>query len=332
MEKGLISVIIPVYNCEPYLRTCVKSVTDSDFENLQIILVDDGCTDGSSSLCDELARADKRIEVIHKENGGPGPSSARNAGLDAVKGEYITFVDSDDVIMPDMISGMYDIAVNDNCDIVKFGMLITTDEHTVGAKVSEYCVMDKKEALRRVSESDISWVTVCSTLYLASLFDGLRFPLGMFYEDEYLSPKLLYRSERVAICATQGYLYIQRTNDSVMRGKFSPAKLLMIDMYEERINWFKQWGYDDLLPCAYQKYFWSLRHCYKKTLTDEYRKEHKAVVKRFKELKLKNLHMSDKFLCVCGRIGCLKFGEKIINLKEKIKYYFKRIFVRLKKE
>ncbi len=331
MKKGLISVIIPVYNCEPYLKKCVESVVNSDYKNLQIILIDDGSTDGSSELCDKLSLEDARIEVIHKANGGPGPSSARNAGLDAAEGEYIAFVDSDDFIMPNMISDMYNIAITEHCDIVKIGMLTTTVENVVGKKVSEYCVIDKKEAVRNVSEKDVSWSTVCGKLYLSSLFIGLRFPLGRYYEDEYMAPKLFYASEKVAISETQGYIYMQRKNDSVMRGKFSPAKLLVMDMYDERIQWYRQWGYDEFLPCAYQKYFWSLRHCYKKTLSDEYKKEHEAVVKRFKELKLKNLHMSDKFLCICGRIGCLKFGEKVINTKGKMKYYVKRIFARLKR-
>ena len=120
-DKPLISVIIPVYKTEEYLKICVASVCKSDYQNLQIILVDDGSPDQCPEICDELVLIDKRIEVIHKKNGGL--SDARNAALDKVRGEYVTFIDSDDLVKKDMISDMYNIAIKENCDIVKIGMI-----------------------------------------------------------------------------------------------------------------------------------------------------------------------------------------------------------------
>lgn len=206
MEKGLISVIIPVYNCEPYLRTYVKSVTDSDYENLQIILVDDGCTDGSSSLCDELARTDKRIEVIHKENGGPGPSSARNAGLDAAKGKYVTFLDSDDMITHDMISYMYNIAAKENCDVVQMGLCVVQDgdDYKLDVLSEEYIVITPKQAIHNIYTG--CYVNVTAKLYEKRLFDDLRFP-DVLHEDVYMSPRLFHKSRSIAVSEKQGYIY-----------------------------------------------------------------------------------------------------------------------------
>ena len=122
----LITVIIPVFKTELYVEKCVDSVFNSDYENIEIILVDDGSPDRCPEICDEICRKYDFVKVIHKENGGL--SSARNAGLDAACGEYVTFVDSDDLITSDMISEMYSIACKENCRIVKLGMVLTEDE------------------------------------------------------------------------------------------------------------------------------------------------------------------------------------------------------------
>ena len=105
MNKPLISIIIPVYNAEKYLKKCLDSVINQTYKNLEIILVDDGSTDKSPEICDKYAEKDSRIIVLHKENGGV--SSSRNAGLDIFKGEYLSFVDSDDYVEPDYIEYLY---------------------------------------------------------------------------------------------------------------------------------------------------------------------------------------------------------------------------------
>ena len=116
----LVSVIVPVYNVEKYLKKCVTSIMENSFKNLEINLVDDGSTDNSGQLCDELAIMDIRIKVIHKKNGGL--SSARNAGLDIARGDYISFVDSDDYIDKNMLGKMLDKAIEYNADIVQCGI------------------------------------------------------------------------------------------------------------------------------------------------------------------------------------------------------------------
>jgi raffinose-raffinose alpha-galactotransferase len=118
--KPLVSVIIPVFNVEQYIERCVESVINQEYKNIEIILVDDGSTDQSGMLCDELATKDERIHVIHKKNGGL--SSARNSGLEHASGEWVTFIDSDDWVTEDYVSGMYNTAEMSKADVVIGGV------------------------------------------------------------------------------------------------------------------------------------------------------------------------------------------------------------------
>lgn len=111
----LISVIVPVYNVKNYLKKCVDSILSQTYSVLQVILVDDGSTDGSGELCDLLAKCDKRIQVVHKSNGGL--SDARNAGIEIAEGKYFSFIDSDDYIEPDMVESLYKLAKSTDCQI-----------------------------------------------------------------------------------------------------------------------------------------------------------------------------------------------------------------------
>ena len=114
MEQ-LVSIIVPIYNVEKYIKECIDSIINQTYKNLEIILVDDGSPDCCPKICDEYSKKDKRIKVIHKENGGL--SSARNAGLDVAKGEYVSFIDSDDVVDEKFIETLYNLCIENNCDI-----------------------------------------------------------------------------------------------------------------------------------------------------------------------------------------------------------------------
>lgn len=114
--KPLISIIMPVYNVEQYLNYCMESILAQDYKNLEIILIDDGSTDSSGDMCDEYAKNDSRIKVIHKKNGGL--SSARNIGIEVMTGKYMTFVDPDDYIRIDYVSRMYKYILEDETDLV----------------------------------------------------------------------------------------------------------------------------------------------------------------------------------------------------------------------
>lgn len=134
MEEKLISIIVPVYNVEKYLKECIDSVISQTYKNLEIILVDDGSTDKSGEICDEYSKKDSRIKVIHKENGGL--SDARNVALDIAKGEYIGFVDSDDYVEKDMFETLYKLAEEHNTEISSISFYKTLENEIIDVRNS----------------------------------------------------------------------------------------------------------------------------------------------------------------------------------------------------
>ena len=145
MNNDLISVIVPCYNVEKYLKKCVESIVNQSYQNLEIILVDDGATDGTPALCDELAKTDDRIKVLHKVNGGL--SDARNAGFATASGKYVAFFDSDDWVEPDTIKIAYDKITANNSDLVVWGYVadfVDGDERVLNSRkcvVSGICAL-----------------------------------------------------------------------------------------------------------------------------------------------------------------------------------------------
>jgi glycosyltransferase involved in cell wall biosynthesis len=204
--KDLISVIIPVYNVKEYLYKCISSVLNQSYSNLEIIIIDDGSTDGSGQLCDSIT--DERIKVIHKENGGL--SSARNAGINISAGKYICFVDSDDYIDVDMVESLYYACEKYSCEISMCGY------HIVNSPNPDYCelpnntkIYSGREALEEMLAGNIksfAW----NKMYRRKLFDEIRFPDGKVYEDIYVMHKLFLKSEKICYIPNCAYYYVWR--------------------------------------------------------------------------------------------------------------------------
>ncbi len=311
-DKPLISVIIPVYKTEEYLKTCVASVCDSEYKDLQILLVDDGSPDRCPEMCDEFARLDERIEVIHKKNGGL--SDARNAALDIARGEYVTFIDSDDLIKKDMISDMLDIAVKEKSDIVQTGMIMTNDEADEGLD-GGYTVIESREALGRIYTDPPSIITICGKLFKMSLFDGMRFPIGMLNEDEYLTPRLFKRCKKITLCQKTGYLYMQRPGDSIMRSRFSPKKMGILSIMEDRIKLFESWGYSELVKLSKRDYFCHLLNLYTQTDKEEFSNERKTVEEKLKsDVSFTSLSTGQKLRYILIRLNLYKTVSKLLKI------------------
>lgn len=212
--KNKISVIVPVYNTSMYLSKCVDSIIVQTYQNLEIILVDDGSLDNSGKICDEYAEKDARVRVIHKENGGL--SSARNAGMDIATGDYIAFVDSDDRIAPDTYEKLA-AAIGDkkravaNCMYVREfddGELTPSPvPHTVTEDFSS--VQFLEELL--LHKGDVS---ACTKLFPKALLNGLRFPEGELNEDFKFMLNLIERIDTVSFVGSVGYYYFVR-RDSI---------------------------------------------------------------------------------------------------------------------
>lgn len=226
--ENLITVIIPIYKVEKYLRKCVDSVTAQTHKNLEIILVDDGSPDGCGEICDEYAKRDERIKVIHKENGGL--SDARNAGLDIASGEYIGFVDSDDYIAPDMYEVMLkrltetdaDMAV---CNVSYVGDVSDNQRQSEKVWTINDCVLDRKEAMRMLEEiKNWRYVTAWNKLYKRNIFRNIRFPKGKIHEDEFVAHRVIGECEKIACISQRLYYYLQRQG-SIMAAESLDAKL-----------------------------------------------------------------------------------------------------------
>ena len=210
-RKPLISVIVPVYNVEKYLARCVDSILAQTYSHLEIILVDDGSQDDSGKICDEYAAKDARIQVIHKENGGL--SSARNAGIDAAKGEYLAFVDSDDWIEPDAYDRMMELIEKYSVKLVCAGRYDAggeTGEKQLGLCPPKEEVVTTEELVGRVFTWDNCDSSACDKLYHRSLFENHRFPLGKVSEDVSVMYRVLLQTDKAAMCDRPVYNYYHR--------------------------------------------------------------------------------------------------------------------------
>lgn len=210
-ENPLVSIIVPVYNVEQYLTKCIESLLGQTYTNLEIILSDDGSIDNSPRICDEYATRDPRIRVIHKKNGGL--SDARNAGLNLLTGEYVTFVDSDDYLEPEAIEMLVTTAMDCAAWIVHMKSYIVSSNYkklvnqSSGTKKISICTSE--EYIQGMCEKRKS-ESVCDKLFKAELFDERRFEKGRLNEDFFFLSKMLFLDLRIAEIDYSGYNYYQR--------------------------------------------------------------------------------------------------------------------------
>ena len=217
-QKPLISVIVPVYNVAAYLPRCIDSILAQTYANLEILLVDDGSTDDSGFICDEYAKKDTRIRVLHKENGGL--SSARNAGLDAAAGQYIGFVDSDDWIEPEMYSQMLALMEKNDAQMVcagRYDVDSETGEKTVGLCPDREELVSGETLAGRIFLWDHCDSSACDKLCRRELFDGIRYPEGKTSEDIPVTYRLALKAQRVVLCDKPFYNYFHRSG-SISKG------------------------------------------------------------------------------------------------------------------
>lgn len=255
----LVSVVIPIYGVEQYLDLCVQSVLAQRYTNLQIILVDDGSLDGCPKMCDHYAQSDCRVMVIHKRNGGL--SDARNVGLEAAQGKYITFVDSDDILASDAVQEMVSLAQSENADIVKIMLERKTPTQERIPVLGGYQVMRGVDALDRIYTDTPQIISACGKLFRAELFRNIRFPVGMYYEDEFTTPKLYALARRVVCSESVLYFYMQWQNESIMRTALNEKKITdSLYVTEERIAFFGQNGWKRLERKAIADHYYKIRN------------------------------------------------------------------------
>ena len=288
----LISVIIPVYNVEKYLDICVESVVRQTYENLEIILVDDGSTDNCHAICDEWARKDSRIKVIHKQNGGQG--EARNMGIQAATGSYIGFVDSDDFISPEMYERLLNLLKKNNADLIQCAMQkFESYPYTLPQASDDFSIriFTKKEAVRfLIAEGKIT--STCPSILLKSeIAKEIPFDLGMINEDVMWVYRALVNSERIIVTDEKLYAYYQRP-DSTMNSKYSEKRFDALKANLMRSDAVKT-DFPDLFPLAERAYAGGCMYHYQWLCrlddTEEYRDFRKRLHKMFLSSDLKSV-------------------------------------------
>lgn len=248
-RKPKISVIVPVYGVEQWLPACVESILAQTFADFELILVDDGSPDNCPALCDGYAAKDERVRVIHRENGGL--SAARNTGLDAVAGEYICFVDSDDVIAPRylelLLSAGADVA---QCGFCRENMLAddAVFERLTGREMS----------LRMHNDAEGACTVAWNRLWRRSVWGDLRFPEGKLHEDEFTTWRGFWAAETCAVTDAPLYYYRQRSG-SIMDGGFTPRRMDAVDALRERAAFYRAQGDLELAALADTLYCHTLK-------------------------------------------------------------------------
>lgn len=215
-----VSIIIPIYNAENHLDKCIGPLLEQTREDIEIILVNDGSTDGSESICRSFCEKDRRVRLITQENAGV--SAARNTGLDYATGSLITFIDSDDYVEPDYIEYLSDLLEQNRSDIA-------CCQHEEKSELTGTCLIEgSEECLKEYLASNFIFPSVWGKIYRKELFDGIRFPEGKRFEDNYILFRLLDRSDSVTVGNLCKYHYLSN-DESFVNEEFSPAQMQIVD-------------------------------------------------------------------------------------------------------
>ena len=255
--ESLITVIVPVYNVEAYLTRCIDSLLMQTYKNLEIILIDDGSSDSSGKICDYYSDLDSRIRVIHKINGGL--SSARNAGLDIMTGQFVAFVDSDDYVSQNYIYNLFQALSKSNASVA---MSSFKEVYGLNNEALKFCdlsnsprmtVLSNIEALQRMFYQDGVETSAWGKLYSAKYFRDLRYPSNKLYEDIPVTYEILKSLDKAALIDSVDYFYFQR-RESIQYQKFVHNKLDAIVHMNDVVQDIHG-NYPDLVHAAHIRYF-----------------------------------------------------------------------------
>ena len=235
----MISVIIPVYNSEKYLRECLDSVLSQTFQDMEIIAVNNGSSDSSGMILEEYSGKDNRIKIINQENKGPG--GARNAGLEMAKGKYLFFIDSDDRVEKNFLESLIQFSIAYDCDIVQGGVCYVYNKKGLISKQTkksgESGVLNRKEAINELIKQRIIKNFAWGKLYKKDILLGLTFPDRLLFEDFEWTQNAIDR------CNNYGYvnrpLYLYRCHDESLTGKLTTSDIRLLDALEERLEFIR---------------------------------------------------------------------------------------------
>ncbi len=253
-----ISVVVPVYKVEPYLRRCVDSILKQTYQDFELILVDDGSPDSCGQICEEYAAQDSRIHVIHQENGGL--SAARNTGTDWVyahsDSQWITYVDSDDWIHPETLEVLLNAAETLDTKISICGYQETAGEDPEVTRESLEAAAWEPKAF--YTEHFINATVAWGKLYHKDCLKDVRYPVGKIHEDEFVTYRLLFDQEKVAVVTAPMYAYFQNAS-GITKKPWSPKRLDAWDAYEQQIAFFEARGDQEMVHHRYRGFLENIR-------------------------------------------------------------------------
>ena len=329
MNTDLISVIVPVYKVETYLKKCIDSILAQTYQNLEIILVDDGSPDRCGEICDGYAKLDSRIVVIHKENGGL--SDARNAGLDICKGKYVTFVDSDDSIRPEYVEYLYSLIQANNADlsICEF-RYVTEAGNTLNKPWDDglVLIMDSREALRNLCYGKLYYDSAWAKLYRTCDFEGIRYPKGKLFEDIPTTYRVMLRAEKLVFGKRALYDYLYR-KEAISKQSFNTQRLDAMYYVENQYKDIIE-VYPELESACATRKFTEYIYIYKNICTSKgnYKKIKHQIYHKIKECKqaVDVNQLSLKFKCY---FYVSAFGMWFLILMAKMETIFSRKYKRM---
>src|SRR5699024_5270696 len=301
MNKNIkISVVVPIYNVDRWLPRCLTSIIGQSFTEFELLLVNDGSTDDSLEICQSFSKKDERIKIINKENGGL--SDARNAGIDIAQGRYRVFVDSDDYLERNYLFNLYHNIIKTNADIAMCEYKEVTEKGKLIKKVylnetSSAQVVSGRQIIKNIyRDKGTINIVAWNKIYKTSLFTDLRYPVGKFFEDEYMIIPIMYKTKKVCLVRNILYNYVQRSG-SIMLSPLTIKKVKDINHFKLwRINFFKKNKDKELYYAAIddyknlilmlrqskfadKEYFTYLQHQYRKYTLQFYPRNMKKIAK-----------------------------------------------------
>lgn len=316
----IISVIVPVYKVEKYLERCIDSILNQTYHNLQIILIDDGSPDDCGRICDEYAKRDARIEVIHKSNGGQ--AAARNDGLAIAKGDYVGFVDSDDYIEPNMYEEMLYKIQENQADICVCSRYVESENGKMDSYVSKKAretLMDNIQALKHIIAFSDFDMAVWDKLYKADILSELRFPAGKINEDYYFITEAFERSKKIVYIPIPFYHYIQRigstTRNSVMDKSIVQASEYLYEFFRKK---HPEIAYVGQTACVFA-YVYLINKCIKNRIdiNDEFREEALSIIRKnwYGVIRNENIGVVKKIQVICLAMSITLYRELFLQIK-----------------
>jgi glycosyltransferase involved in cell wall biosynthesis len=320
-----ISIIVPVYNVEPYLKDCINSILNQTFRNIEIILVNDGSTDNSGLICDDYSNSNSKIKVIHKKH--EGVSSSRNSGVAAAQGEYIGFVDGDDRIDPNMYMKLYTLCKKTGSDIsiCKLGReisgkIINIDNQSFQKRLNH------TEAMKELFKGHLYRFSLCNKLFKKVCFENIQFPEGRIHEDLSTTYKLFSNSNKAIYTNYLGYIYVKR-NNSILTSNFSKKRLEAFIGWDEILTFmdekYPQLSNEYLAAFTYgciDNMYYILNEIEDRSEKLEYLNELQYYIRRYYKRIISNNRLSPKYKYL---ITLINYNTQIIVISNELKKVIK---------